>query len=64
MKRVIPGLLLLSSSLQAFAHEGHGADSGSVLHYFSGPHLFLMIFVGLCVAGACYVGLKDRRERR
>ena len=64
MKRVIPGLLLSSSSLQALAHEGHGVDVGSVMHYVSGPHLFLLVCFGLCVAGACYFTLKDRGERQ
>jgi len=62
MQRATLGLLLLSLNLPALAHEGHGVDAGSVLHYLSGAHLLLPVGIGLAVA-ACYAGVRYFRRR-
>jgi hypothetical protein len=63
MQRAATGFLLMTASLQAFAHEGHGVDAGAVYHYLTGPHLLLLLGAGLCVAGAGYGLIKELTKR-
>jgi len=64
MKQVFPMLVLFSSSLPAIAHEGHGVDAGSALHFFSGAHLLLPISAGIVAGVVGLLAFKRLRERR
>jgi hypothetical protein len=63
MKRAIAACLYIYPGLQALAHEGHGVDTGSFLHYFAWPHL-LPAGIALCALGACYAAFRYFRQRR
>lgn len=53
---------LAVASSPAFAHEGHGVDVNSVLHYLSAPHIALPL--GLVVVGAAAAFFISRKRER
>lgn len=55
MKVLLVTTLLLLSPF-ALAHEGHGVSTGSIAHYFSAPHLWVVLAaVALILTGAWIV---------
>ena len=63
MRKVILGAAITTWGVQAIAHEGHGIDASSVLHYLSGSHLLIPMLLAMCVAGVAYPILRHFKNR-
>lgn len=56
-------LALAAISSPAFAHEGHGVDVNSILHYLSAPHIALPLGMLVLACGATFIAKKLNRKR-
>ena len=61
--QILLATLLALPSL-ALAHEGHGIDTTSYLHYFSGSHLWVIAGAIICAAVAVRYVLKHQQGKK
>jgi len=54
-------LILSTYSIMAVAHEGHGVDAGSAIHFLSGAHIWPLGLVILATGFALWLRAKQRR---
>ena len=63
MKHLAIGILFGLQSTQVLAHEGHGIDTSSIVHYVTGPHLLSSLGLAVGMAVVCYLVARHRRRQ-
>ena len=63
MNKLFLASILIGFPQLAIAHDGHGVNPQSLLHYFSGAHVVGMAAVAISIAAICYFSFRRRSQR-